>query len=218
MSMILFATAAVAVVLIGLTSYFSPWVWRRHRMRAIRREITEKRILALTYDDGPSETLTPRLLDLLQQHNATATFFMLGRNVKRFPHLVERVHAWKAAPWRAVADIDAGFEKLAPWTPKNGMFRPPFGKMTLPTFLSIARRGSPIWWWTIDSGDSYKVLPQPAQVVEALQCQKGGIVLMHDLHDADLAKERDDFVLETTAALLQLAEQESLQVMPLENL
>jgi peptidoglycan/xylan/chitin deacetylase (PgdA/CDA1 family) len=158
---------------------------------------------------------------------------MLGRNAKRFPQLVERVrqeghaigchsdrhlHAWKAAPWRVVADIDAGFARLAPWMPSNGMFRPPFGKITLPTFLSIARRGSPIWWWTIDSGDSYKALPQPAQVAQALQRQKGGIVLMHDLHDADMAKERDEFVLETTAALLNMAERESLHVMPLENL
>lgn len=199
-------------------------------MSAIRKEVTEKRILALTYDDGPSETLTPRLLDLLRQHKASATFFMLGRNAKQHPQLVDRVlqeghaigchsdrhvHAWKAAPWRTVADINAGYETLAPWVPPNGMFRPPFGKMTLPTYLSIRRRGASVWWWTIDSGDTYATLPRPAQVADTLHREHGGIVLLHDI---ERSKERDDFVVETTAALLNLAERESIRVMPLVNL
>jgi peptidoglycan/xylan/chitin deacetylase (PgdA/CDA1 family) len=219
-----------AIGFIAAAAYFSPWIWRRSRMSAIRKEVTEKRILALTYDDGPSETLTPRLLDLLRQHKASATFFMLGRNAKQHPQLVDRVlqeghaigchsdqhvHAWKAAPWRAVADINAGYETLASWVPPNGMFRPPFGKMTLPTFLSIRRRGASVWWWTIDSGDTYPTLPQPAQVADTLHREHGGIVLLHDI---ERSKERDDFVVETTAALLNLAERESMRVMPLENL
>jgi peptidoglycan/xylan/chitin deacetylase (PgdA/CDA1 family) len=199
-------------------------------MRAIRKKAAENRFLALTYDDGPSETVTPRLLDLLRQHEAVATFFILGRNAKQFPHIVDRivqeghdigchsdqhVNAWEASPWRAVADINAGYQSLSPWIRPNGMFRPPYGKMTLPTYWAIRRRGASVWWWTIDSGDAQEVLPNPRHVMENIHLQDGGIVLLHDI---ERSKERNTFVLETTSALLELAERESLRIVPLRQL
>ncbi len=199
-------------------------------MRLIRKGVTKNRILALTYDDGPSETVTPRLLDLLGQYGATATFFMLGRNAKQYPHIVERVvqeghdvachsdkhlNAWKTTPWKAVGDIDAGYQGLSSWIRPNGMFRPPYGKMTLPTYWAIRRRGASVWWWTINSGDTHKVLPHPRQIADRLYCQQGGIVLMHD---AARSKDRNDFVFETTIALLDLAKRESLNIVPLRDL
>jgi peptidoglycan/xylan/chitin deacetylase (PgdA/CDA1 family) len=221
---------AASVGLLGSAAYFSPIVWRRSRMNAVRREVTRDRILALTFDDGPSETLTPRLLDLLRKHEAMATFFMLGRNARQLPHLVDRVireghdigchsdqhlNAWKSLPWRAVSDINAGYETLCPWIPSNGMFRPPHGKMTLSTYLAIRRRGAPVWWWTIDSGDTHAYLPNTEQVLDQVRRQNGGIVLLHDL---DRSKQRDEFVFATTTALLELANRESLNIMPLSKL
>ena len=46
--------------------------------------------IALTFDDGPSEKLTPRLLDLLAQHHIHATFFVIGENVAQHPEIVKR--------------------------------------------------------------------------------------------------------------------------------
>ena len=51
------------------------------------------RILALTFDDGPSPTFTPPILDELRAAGVRATFFVLGRNVERHPELVRRMHA-----------------------------------------------------------------------------------------------------------------------------
>jgi peptidoglycan/xylan/chitin deacetylase (PgdA/CDA1 family) len=199
-------------------------------MAAIRKELTEKRVLALTYDDGPSESLTPQLLNLLRKRNATATFFVIGENAKRYPELIKRIlqeghdvgchsgqhlNAWFTTPWRAVADIDAGYEMLSPWIDSNAIFRPPFGKMTLPTYWSIRRRRASVWWWTIDSGDTYKRIPRSSQIVDAVHRQRGGIVLMHDV---ERSKEQKNFVLETTAGLLDLAQRESLHVTPLRDL
>ncbi len=199
-------------------------------MHVIKRQMIQNRILALTYDDGPSEAVTPPLLELLRLNSATATFFMLGRSARAYPRLVDQVareghdigchsdqhlHAWKAAPWRAVADIDAGYQQLAEYVRPDGMFRPPYGKMTLPTYLAIRRRGSSVWWWTLDSGDTHKVLPRTSQVTDALLRAKGGIVLMHD---TNRSKERNGFVLEMTAALLDLARRNSIRVVPLRKL
>lgn len=221
---------AASLGLLGLVVYFSPVLWRYSRMYVIRTEMTRDRILALTFDDGPSETLTPRLLDLLRKYDATATFFMLGRNARQFPHIAERVlqeghdigchsdqhlNAWKTLPWRATSDINAGYKTLSSWIPSNAMFRPPHGKITLPTYLAIRQRRASVWWWTIDSGDSHSQMPETGQVLEAVRRQNGGIVLLHDL---DRSTERDEFVYETAAALLELAKRESLKITPLSKL
>jgi hypothetical protein len=72
-----------------------------------------------------------------------------------------------------------------------------------------------VWWWTIDSGDTDNTLPDPSHVAERLRREGGGIVLMHDL---DRTQPRNEFVLEVTAALLDVAQQESFQVMPLSEI
>ncbi len=221
---------AATIGLAGSAVYFSPWLWRQYRMNRVHREVVKNRILALTYDDGPSSAFTPQLLDLLQRRDARATFFMLGRHAQQHPHIVDRVieeghdvgchsdqhlHAWKTLPWDAVADIDAGYERLSRWVQPDGMFRPPYGKMTLPTYWSIRRRRAPVWWWTIDSGDTHNVPPTASQVADKLKREGGGIVLMHDL---DRTQPRNEFVLEVTAALLDVAQRESFQVKPLREL
>jgi peptidoglycan/xylan/chitin deacetylase (PgdA/CDA1 family) len=221
---------AATIGLVGSAAYFSPWFWRHYRMSRVRREVIQKRALALTYDDGPSTALTPQLLDLLRTREARATFFMLGRHAQQHGHIVDRVikeghdvgchtdqhlNAWTALPWDGVADIDAGYERLARWIRPDSMFRPPYGKMTLPTYWSIRRRKAPVWWWTIDSGDTDNTLPSPGLVADRLRREGGGIVLMHDL---DRTQPRNEFVLEVTAALLDVARQESFEVMPLSEI
>src|SRR5258707_13454435 len=51
------------------------------------------RNLALTFDDGPNPSMTPKLLDLLDRHNAKATFFLIGRYVRECPELVQETVA-----------------------------------------------------------------------------------------------------------------------------
>src|SRR5207253_4792106 len=46
--------------------------------------------IALTFDDGPHEKLTPRLLDLLAQHHIHATFFVIGENAAQYPEILQR--------------------------------------------------------------------------------------------------------------------------------
>src|SRR5437016_12667871 len=51
------------------------------------------RKLALTFDDGPNPSMTPKLLDLLDRYNAKATFFLIGRYVRECPELVKETVA-----------------------------------------------------------------------------------------------------------------------------
>jgi peptidoglycan-N-acetylglucosamine deacetylase len=216
--------------LAGSAAYFSPWLWRRSRMRGIQKELVKNRVLALTYDDGPSAALTPQLLDLLGNRGARASFFVLGEHAQKDPQIVDRIadeghdigchsqrhlNAWTTLPHAAIADIDGGYECLSRWMKPDGMFRPPYGKMTLPTYRAIRRRGAPVWWWTIDSGDTGGVLPSAGQVVDKLRRDGGGVLLMHDFHR--LAS-RDHFVAALTSELLEVAERESFRIKALSEL
>ena len=227
------ALAAAALGVLGAATYFSPAVLKRNWLNALRRQIADKRILCLTFDDGPSSRLTPRLLEMLRKRNCRATFFMLGLNAHQHPLIVDQLireghdvgchsdqhlNAWKSTPWKAIADIKAGYDRLSPWIRPSGMFRPPYGKMTLPSYCAVRWRGAPVWWWTIDSGDTHNVLPSPGQVTDKVREASGGIVLMHDGSLDFRAQERNDFVLELTEALLDLAEREALSVVPLSEL
>jgi peptidoglycan/xylan/chitin deacetylase (PgdA/CDA1 family) len=61
---------------------FGPSVWRGSR---------DRRALALTFDDGPTES-TPRILEILERHHVPATFFQIGANVERLPAVARTVH------------------------------------------------------------------------------------------------------------------------------
>ncbi len=63
------------------STVFGPSVWRGAQ---------DRRSIALTFDDGPSESTT-RLLDLLRQHQVSATFFLCGENVQRLPEVARRI-------------------------------------------------------------------------------------------------------------------------------
>lgn len=60
---------------------------------AINAQGSEERVCYLTFDDGPTSTVTPSILATLKQYNVKATFFMLGRMIEDNPDLAKQVHA-----------------------------------------------------------------------------------------------------------------------------
>ena len=186
------------------------------------------RLVALTYDDGPGPSLTSAVMKILHTSRAKATFFLLGRRVVQSSTLVsdlrdaghelgchthDHLHAWKTWPSRITRDIDRGYETLSLWVPADGMFRPPYGKMTPWSYRAIRKRGARIGWWTVDSGDTWTKLPEPESVVERVRRAGGGVVLMHDFDREGIDREeRAAFVLRTTELLLEMAKKDGLRV------
>jgi peptidoglycan/xylan/chitin deacetylase (PgdA/CDA1 family) len=204
---------------------------RRREIAALRARCRRAGVLALTYDDGPGPALTPQLLEVLRRHDVKATFFALGRRAQVAPEVLDAVadegheigchtlmhhNAWKVAPWRALADLDAGYDVLARWVPADGRFRPPHGKQTTVTRAALRGRGAPVAWWTIDSGDTFAELPDPGLVVARVREDGGAVVLLHD-HSDERPPERIEFVLEVTERLLHGAREDGLAVRPLRD-
>jgi peptidoglycan/xylan/chitin deacetylase (PgdA/CDA1 family) len=127
------------------------------------------RRLAITFDDGPNPAITPKLLDLLRQHHAHATFFLIGRFVREYQELVREIAARGHAIgnhtethpnlfWfgqsqirielsRCSDAIQSATGQLPKW------FRPPFG-MRNPWLAGVARElDLRVVMWTLIPGD-----------------------------------------------------------------
>src|SRR5262249_41962590 len=113
-------------------------------MPVVYRATTRERAVALTFDDGPDPVVTPAILDLLAQHGARATFFVVGSRAAEQPDLIRRIHAaghtigthtqnhrlgfhfgWGATVRREIEEAFAVVERLVPERPS--LFRPPHG-------------------------------------------------------------------------------------------
>ena len=85
-------------MLCGLFGAAFPWrvgrqvnspipIWRANIVKEVD---TKEKIIALTFDDGPSPSFTGRILDILKKYNAKATFFIIGEQAEKLPELVKR--------------------------------------------------------------------------------------------------------------------------------
>ena len=78
----------------GLAAAALLWVFFKPPFgKNIVRLNTDQRIVALTFDDGPSPPYTDQLLDVLAKHDVKATFFMIGNRIEKHPETVRRVIA-----------------------------------------------------------------------------------------------------------------------------
>jgi len=191
---------------------------------------TEVPAVALTFDDGPNPDATPRLLDLFAAHDARATFFMVGKSVRRHRALAERVaaeghslgnHTWdhQSMPllgrrgrqaqlqWCQEA-LDGVQDPPGPTAESAGrprLFRPPWGHQTLSSRLDAARLGFRVIAWDVMAedwrGDDADTLTERMEE----RIRPGSIVVLHDaLYATDAEEHRDrEPVIEAVARLLE---------------
>ncbi len=84
--------AVVTTAAAGLAAYGAAYPRAQLFGRTICRTNSPRK-LAITFDDGPNPSITPKLLDLLDLYNAKATFFLIGRYVRECPELVQETVA-----------------------------------------------------------------------------------------------------------------------------
>ena len=219
--------SAALGLLLGAVLYGGPHLVKLRARADLRRRCRTRGALVLSYDDGPSEAVTPRLLEILERAQAKATFFAQGTAAGAFPALLDRIgreghevgchsqwhrNAWTVGPFSALADARAGLRTLEPWLASSRFYRPPNGKIDALTWWLLRAQGARIAWWTHDSGDTAALLPEPADVARAIAAEGGGVVLMHD---SARSARRCEFVVELTQRLLDAAREAELRVIPL---
>ena len=170
-------------------------------------EETEK-VMYLTFDDGPHATVTPFVLQQLQQYNAKATFFCIGKNVVEQPtiyqhilndghsignHTHNHLNGWKTNDASYLNNI-----KLAEQSIQSNLFRPPYGriKKSQAKQLMLRNANMKIVMWDVLSGDfDTQLSPQKCLDNVLKNVTQGSIVVFHD---SEKAFERLEYALPKT--------------------
>ncbi len=159
--------------------------------------------VAMTFDDGPNATLTPKLLDLLAAHHMKVTFFVVGENAAEYPEILQRAaregheianHSWSHPNLGKMGD-DAVRRELqktddairAAIGVRPTLMRPPYGSITARQKEWINDSfGYKIIIWDVDPLDWKR--PGPSVVTRRIleETRPGSIILAHDIHPSTL--------------------------------
>jgi peptidoglycan/xylan/chitin deacetylase (PgdA/CDA1 family) len=155
---------------------------------------SKEKLIALTFDDGPWPESTVKILEILKKNQIKATFFMVGRYLKRYPDLGKKVaadghaignHTWNHRYFKyneagAAQEIDGTKSLIEQVTGiKVSMFRPPGGVLTNGLAAYAEKKKYTVVMWSVDSLDWRNSMLSLKQSV-LRQANSGGIVLMHD--------------------------------------
>jgi peptidoglycan-N-acetylglucosamine deacetylase len=192
--------------------------------------------IAMTFDDGPHATQTPRLLKMLRDRNIQATFYVVGKNVAEYPEIAQQIvkegheiasHSW-SHPLLSKMDQDGVRDQLdrthnvikqtTGVAPMN--MRPPYGAFTAnQRSWANAEWGYKVILWDVDSLDWQHRNPARTQSIILAETRPGSIVLCHDIHkttvdampatlDALIAK---GFKFVTVSELLKMHSEPAMQ-------
>lgn len=153
-------------------------------------------VVALTFDDGPFTKVTNRIIDVLLEYEAGATFFVVGSRLEMYSDTLKRLyengfevasHTWshknlnKLTEKQITKEITRTLDGLKKYIPvENVLLRPPYGSAN-ETVRGLAKTA--LINWSLDSGDwksrdSEKIIEHVLDTV-----QDGDIILMHDLYE-----------------------------------
>jgi len=150
----------------------------------------DKRSVYLTFDDGPSQELTPWLLETLKKAEIKATFFCVGNNVKNHPELYRQIiseghrvgnhtmyheNGLKTTSADYLRSVKEAQEQI-----DSELFRPPYGKLSIKQYFQIKRLHMKVVFWSWLSYD-FDQTQSVDELKKNLHTIKGGdILVFHD--------------------------------------
>lgn len=161
---------------------FPEAVWRVKRKK--------RRVVYLTFDDGPIPEVTPWVLDLLDHYGVKATFFMVGDNVRRHPELLDEVkrrghsygnhtmhhlQGFKVTSWNYLRDITEANDLI-----DSPLFRPPHGLMRWGQAKVIKEHYNLVMYDLVTRDYSKKVDGQRVLSNVKRLSRNGSIIVFHD--------------------------------------
>jgi peptidoglycan/xylan/chitin deacetylase (PgdA/CDA1 family) len=177
--------------------YRTPWLLKKIYKPCTWKKATDDKVLYLTFDDGPVPEATPYVLDLLEQYNAKATFFVVGDNVRKYPdifasvigkghavgnHTYHHLKGWN----HTLDDYLENVEKCQAMIEANGyleksrpLFRPPYGRIKMNQLAALSERYEVVMWEVL-SGDFDLNLNFRSSFHVLKKAKPGDIIVFHD--------------------------------------
>lgn len=182
--------------------------WSSNRPNVVLSLRTERPIVALTFDDGPSPTYTPRVLAILAAHRAHATFFDTGENVTRYPDIARRAvalgnevgnHTWDHPhlPRLRAGQVTTELRLTSAAMKANHvreapLFRPPYGAYNAVDDGAVRRTGKRVIGWDLCVEKELRGRTVNAAVAHLMaQVHPGSIILAHDAGDVNRDRTMD---------------------------
>lgn len=159
------------------------------------------RRVALTFDDGPQEGITEKILAILEREKIPATFFVQGRKVAKNPELIRQMvtagHEIGNHTYHHIRLTDVGNRQMLDEVTKTSqmlfeltgsleyLFRPPYGKITREKTKLLTDLGYLTVLWSVNADDYYvegRGIRSPASIARRVvgRAHNGAIILMHD--------------------------------------
>lgn len=191
--------------------------------RTFVRARTGSRQIALTYDDGPNDPWTLRLLDVLSRHQVQATFFLIGRFVEQRPDIARKLasaghvignHTYshpnlifcsRTEVERQIAECRRALSNAI--GDHSNLFRPPFGGRRPQVLRSVRGAALEPVMWSVTGWDWNA--KSAAQIERKVESQVGGgdVILLHDGGHTHMGADRS-FTVEATDRLIRRFKQE----------
>lgn len=174
----------------------------------------------LTFDDGPIPEVTEWVLEILKKNNIKATFFCIGDNIKKFPHIFQKViseghtvgnhtfnhlDGWKTTTKDYIQNTDKCLEYFKLHTPASyrncTLFRPPYGKIKPTQSIKLRKLGYKIIMWDVLSADFDQTISPQKCLENATKNVKSGSIIV--FHDSNKAYENLKYALPLTIKILK---------------
>ena len=174
-------------MIIEQPAVFLRWIYPHALWRMDKRE----KAVYLTFDDGPIPEATPFILDTLERYGAKATFFMVGENARKYPHLLAEVKArghrignhtnnhiggflWWS--WLYLANVVEANKVL-----HTNLFRPPHGWMKMMQYRVLRHCGFRVVMWDVVTRDySRRLTAEDVLNNVRRYTRPGSIITFHD--------------------------------------
>jgi len=178
----------------------APKLYRKLYQGSYWRINSDKKVVYLTFDDGPIPEITPWVLDVLDKYDIKATFFCVGDNVRKYPevyqavqerghkignHTFHHIQGLKTDTQSYLEDVEEARQLI-----DSKLFRPPYGHTRFSQFNALKKRYKVIMWDVVTR--DYSRLMTADQVFEVVKkyTRNGSIIVFHDsLKSGDRMKE-----------------------------
>jgi len=181
--------------------------------------------IALTFDDGPDEQFTPKILEILKKNNITATFFCIGQKIEKNPEILDQIikdghivgnHSYSHSfyfdffsPMRMAREIKRTDQLIKKLTGKKPvLFRAPYGVTNPFLCKSLKKTGHKSVSWSLRSFDTNRSKEKMLDHIKS-KLNNGDVVLFHDTSNV---------TVETLDEFLSFVKQEGKEIVALNKL
>lgn len=165
-----------------------------YKGRLIWRPEVKEKLVYLTFDDGPDERTTNKILEILKDNEVKATFFCLGENAEKQPAILQQIiddghkigaHGYKHLNgWLTPLKKYLSNAFLSGSILKTELFRPPYGKITACQAKHISKQYKIVMWTVMSKDYSRKVSPQKCLQIVTRKIRPGDVFVFHDSQGA----------------------------------